>query len=539
MLKLSMNDFQFTIALNHWKLVVVFMLVLLVAIPCLAQKEANVWMVGDDFGFDFNHGRFQVFDRSIFDSTVAATSASICNKETGELLFYSDGENVYDKNFNIMPNGRGIISGRLWGQHTLIIPVPNERDKYYLFTALSLAERSENGLYYTVIDITLNGGLGDVVAETKNTLIFAEAIEALTGTIHNNGTDFWLVTHERGTDRFVIFPISNEGVGEPSFYSYGPIYDLFPTSIRHGMIQISPDRTMLAFNMNISENRVGQRNEASPLELYDFDASTGAISKRRVLGEYPNVMTVLFSPDNSKLYMGSYNWESRSEAPPLYGLLWQFDLSAGSLDEIIQSQDSIKWGFNPLGILDTVPLPSFKLQLGPDGRLYNGAMGIQQNENRVMQRVLFYLESPNAPLRNTKPDFVYLDSPNNKNLRTDPYHFEQSFPNFMQYYFNGLEPKQPIITPEECRNIEILVYPNPTEDFIRLEGSIENCLYPVQITIYNALGQLLRKIEVINEPFPEIDLSTYASGVYFTVIETFNRVEVKRIIKNNHTHTSK
>ena len=70
-----------------------------------AQKEANVWITGDDYGLDFNYGRFRVFDREAFGSNVAATSVSISDKKTGELLFYSDGANVWDKNFNIMPNG--------------------------------------------------------------------------------------------------------------------------------------------------------------------------------------------------------------------------------------------------------------------------------------------------------------------------------------------------------------------------------------------------------------------------------------------------
>lgn len=507
-----------------------FLICVIMLTPCFAQKEANVWITGDDYGFDFNYGRFLVFDRKAFGSNVAATSVSICNKETGELLFYSDGANVWNKNFDIMPNGKGIISGRLFGQHTLIIPMPGEADKYYLFTVKSIAEANDNGLYYSVIDMSLNGGLGDVIPGTKNTLFFPDAVEALTGTIHTNGRDFWLVTHERGTDRFVIFPVTTQGVGKPSFYSFGPAYDPFPGGVSDGCIQISPDRSMMAFNMNISENIVGKKNEVSPLELYDFDAGTGTISDRRVLGEFPSIQTILFSPDNSKLYMGSYNWE---KWPPMYGLLYQFDLSAGSLGDIIQSQDSIKWGFKPIKNLpDTiVPLPSFKLQLGPDGRLYNGAMGIQQNENGVMQRVLFYLDRPNAPLRQTKPEYRYLDSPNNKSLRTDPYLSEQSFPNFMQYYFNGLEPVDNSITPDECANIKLTLYPNPTEDFLSVKSSIENCLFPARIKIYNALGQYLQEVRVVTEPFPKIDLRTYPSGIYFLVMETFNRAEVKKVVK--------
>ena len=491
-----------------------------------AQKEANVWITGDDYGLDFNYGRLRVFDREAFGSNVAATSVSISDKKTGELLFYSDGANVWDKNFNIMPNGGGIISGRLFGQHALIVPMPATPDRYYLFTAKRVDGDNDNGLYYTVIDMSLNAGSGDVIPETKNTLIFPDALEVLTGTVHDNGRDFWLLTHEDGTDRFAVFLITAQGVGEPAFHAFGPVYDAYRYG---GVAQISPDRSMMAFNINVDRNLSGQaNNETSPLEVYDFDANTGEISNRRVLGDFPSIMTLLFSPDNTKLYMGSYSWGE----PVLFGLLWQFDLSAGSIDEIIQSQDTIKWGFRPIGLPDTdpVPLPSFKLQLGPDGRLYNGAMGIQRNENRIMQRVLFYLDRPNATLEEADPKFRYLDSPNNRNLRTDGFEVEQSFPNFMQYYFNGLEPVDNV-TPDECAGIVLTVYPNPSEDFLFVESSIENCLFPAHIGIYNASGQLLQETRVFREPFPKIDLRTYPSGVYFLIIETFNRTEVKKVIK--------
>jgi len=438
-------------------------------------------------------------------------------------MFYSDGSNVWDRNFCIMPNGRDLIGGRLFGQHALIVPMPGSSDRYYLFTLQRFEE--DYGLYYTVIDMSLNGGLGDVVPGTKNTMLLSNPLEVLTGTIHDNGRDFWLLTHEDGTDRFVVYPITAQGIMPPVFYPFGPAYD---GSTYGGMIQISPDRSMMAFNISISQNIDGQVNESSPLEWYDFDPSTGEISNRRVLGEFPSIFTLLFSPDNSKLYFGSYS----SPKPALYDLLWQYDLSAGSLDEIIQSLDSTTWGFKTSDRFSTpVPLPSFKLQLAPDGRLYNGAMPRYPNGNRVIHRILFYLDRPNAPLRNAEPKFRFLDSPNNTNLRTDGYGFEQAFPNFMQYYFNGLEPIDNSLTPGECAGIVLTVYPNPSEDFVSIKSSIDNCLFPANIKIYTASGQFLQEASIFSEPFPQIDIRTYPSGVYFLIIETFNRTEVKKLIK--------
>ncbi|MFD2033397.1 T9SS type A sorting domain-containing protein [Belliella marina] len=502
-----------------------YLLVFLFAITeSVAQKEANVWITGNDFGIDFNHNRFRVFNREAYGPNLAAaTSVSICNKETGDLLFYSDGNNVWDRNFRMMPNGRGLISGRLFGQHALIIPMPGTPDKYYLFT-LKRLEEEDDGLYYTVIDMSLNGGLGDVVPETRNTMLLTNPLEVLTGTIHENGRDFWVLTHEDDTDRFVVFPITSQGVGQPILQAFGLSYDDYKYG---GMAQFSPDRSMLAFNINISRNSIPSVNEYSPLELYDFNAETGDLSNRRVLGNSPNIQSILFSPDNSKLYMGSYNLEE----PALYDLLWQYDLSANSLEDIIKSLDNITWGYKLNDSFSTpAPLPSFKMQLGPDGRLYNGAMPRNFTETRDLQRMIFYLDNPNDPLDRVITKSRYLDSSNNRNQPNSGV-FEQSFPNFMQYHFNGLDPIDNSTTQEDCAEITLTIYPNPSEDFVSIKGSIANCLFPAYIKIYNASGQFLQEVEVFNEPFPQIDIRTYPTGVYFLNIETFNRIEVKKVIK--------
>ncbi|MFW5761394.1 MAG: T9SS type A sorting domain-containing protein [Cyclobacteriaceae bacterium] len=488
-------------------------------IQATAQKEANVWITGDNYGFDFNYGRFRVFDRNPL-SRNGATTASICDKETGELLFYSDGNTVYDKNFNIMPNGKGIISGSLFGQQdALIMPAPGQTNKYYLFTVSSVEGARENGLYYTLIDLSLNGGRGDVVTETKNTLIFADASEAITGTIHDNGKDFWLATHERGSDRFVIFPVTDRGVEDPAFYSFGPIYTSFPGGGSDGSIQISPDRTLLTFNMN-------QDDTVSPVELYDFDAGTGAISNRRELGEYSQVSTLIFSPDNSKLYMGSYNWESW---PPLYGYLFQYDLTAGSIDTIINSRDSIRWQPRPTTFPIEVPVPSYNLQIGPDGRLYNGYITTTINENlNAEQRLLFLINEPNAILKYSYPSYIFIDYFKTNHWDDN----EQSFPNFMQYYFNGLEPDDPIIMPKDCKDINFVIYPNPTDDDISImSNKMDNCLYPVKIIVYNAQGKKLQAYDLPVGPLPVIDLVNYGAGIYLVKLQSFNQTIVKKIIK--------
>ena len=274
-------------------------------------------------------------------------------------------------------------------------------------------------------------------------------------------------------------------------------------------------------------NAVYSSEDEAPLELYDFDATTGIISNRRVLGNYKELISGLFSPDNSKLYFSHFG-ENSALGEPLY----QFDLNAGNLEDIIASMFPLSWEWQPFpdqqNIID--PGPACDLQLAPDGRLYNSCIGIADNGKGVIRRIIFFLDNPNSPGNLASPNYRFLDSPNNN---TKGSVIGQEFPNFIQSYFNNLEPVNNQVTPDECAATELILYPNPTTDFLAIDSAIENCLFPAKIKIYNNLGQIIDSFEVLSKPFPSINISNYSPGTYYMMIETFNKFSVKKIIKKS------
>ena len=68
-----------------------------------SQGEANIWYFGGNAGLDFNSG-----------SPVALTGSQMSTEEgcstisnsSGQLLFYTDGITVWDRNHNIIPTAR-------------------------------------------------------------------------------------------------------------------------------------------------------------------------------------------------------------------------------------------------------------------------------------------------------------------------------------------------------------------------------------------------------------------------------------------------
>ena len=67
-----------------------------------SQSQTNHWNFGKQAGLNFNNGMVNVMTDSEMDTP--AGSASISDK-LGNLLFYTNGQTVWNKNHTIMENG--------------------------------------------------------------------------------------------------------------------------------------------------------------------------------------------------------------------------------------------------------------------------------------------------------------------------------------------------------------------------------------------------------------------------------------------------
>ncbi len=153
------------------------------------QGEANIWYFGDKAGLDFNSG-----------SPVALTNGQMTTDEgcavlsnnLGQLLFYTDGITIYNKNHQVMLNGTGLLGHPSSTQSATIVPKPGSTNLYYVFT--QTVNAGPNGLRYSVIDLNLDGGLGGVTSD-KNVFVTAPSCEKLAVVKHANNVDFWILVH--------------------------------------------------------------------------------------------------------------------------------------------------------------------------------------------------------------------------------------------------------------------------------------------------------------------------------------------------------
>ncbi len=332
-----------------------------------AQKEKNVWYFGGGFaqgptsgsGIDFNTSPPTLLTASGMYSNEG--SAVMSDKTTGTLLFYTNGVTIYNKNHQPMANGTGLNGSTSATQSALIIPVPCSTTQYYVFIMYSQA--IIYGLTYSIVDMSLNGGLGGVT--TKNTSISSQFVtEKLTAIKHANGQDYWLIYHsfpncppfnpQATSSQFNVRLISSAGVGPATAYNAGtPYIDLGNTSSNPatlGYLRPSHDCKLLAAaiqNQNV-------------IDILDFNNATGAISTKYSFAPgHTGGYGVEFSPDNTKLYFSTGNSVTANA-----GMLAQFDLSSGVAATIAASKQII-FSYN-----SPADGGGGSLLLAPDGKIY-------------------------------------------------------------------------------------------------------------------------------------------------------------------------
>ncbi len=315
-------------------------------ITLLSQNQYNVWYFGNGAGLDFSSGVPVPLTNGQINTLEGC--AVISDPEDGRLLFYTDGVTVWDATHRPMPNGNDLKGHWTSAQSALIVPNPGDTNIFYVFTAgagfYHTANDPNNGVRYSVVNMQLNGGRGDVIEKNIELLERGRGVEMLNATRHCNGRDYWVVAHELKSNRFFMYLVTPSGITDSVITSIGSVLsgDLGALS----MGKFSPNGKMLA---------VATPGEQT-LELYDFDNASGRLLNYRLIASDWYYYGLEFSPDNSKLYVASI---ARLTEPDF---LYQFDLNAGDIQAIRNSRYQLH---REEGRWDGA-----QCQLGPDNRIY-------------------------------------------------------------------------------------------------------------------------------------------------------------------------
>lgn len=258
----------------------------------------NRWYFGMLAGLNFNGGPTVLTDGAY---NAGEGGASISDA-SGNLLFYTDGVTIWNKNHSPMPNANGDLMGDWDGtQGSLIVQRPGSTTQYYVFTCPSFAGAA-TGLRYSIVDMTLDSGNGNVTG-TKN-MVFPSlpagliTSEKLTAVRHCNGTDWWIITHDMsaaGSNTYRAWRFSSAGLSNMTTSSAGTTF-----------LSGTPTQAIGWMVGNHTGNRIATAcYNKQTVDLADFDNNTGLVSNARISTGLATVYGLEFSPNDSKLYVAS------------------------------------------------------------------------------------------------------------------------------------------------------------------------------------------------------------------------------------------
>jgi len=465
-----------------------------------AQKYDNIWIVGNGYWpkqtiLDFSTGSL-VVDTVFANMPMSRAGVSICDSY-GNLELYTNSIQVHNSQYQLMQNGDSLNPGQLandfrlvgypLAESSIVVPHSADTNKYYLFHqsityASDIAGFGEK-LYYTLIDMGANGGLGAI--EKKNYIIETDSLckGQLEVVKHGNGKDWWLIQALGGSNGFYCYLITGDTI-ILNHKQYIGNNNRFTGYEHTGQAGFSSDGTLYA--------RYDYKND---LDVFNFDRCTGLFSNPLHIVVQDSFDTVggafvgggiEFSSNNRYLYVSS-----------LYKI-YQFDMQAANIPQSKTTVASYD------GFVDGLSTIFGFLQLAPDGKIYGYAEST---------RYLHTIHNPDVGgvACNVGQHDVYIHYYNG--------HFLSHFPHYRTPPLAGSPCDTLTNTPRMATNKltpTIHLYPNPANQELVVESLGGRFHSTTSFEVYNALGQIVQREQASKADFYSYTLNTskLGNGVY-------------------------
>ncbi|MES2486371.1 MAG: T9SS type A sorting domain-containing protein, partial [Bacteroidota bacterium] len=333
-----------------------YMCILLYGYTAIGQKNDH-WQLGkSDLDFSTNPNTVNTVS-TINGNNYGKASVSDSN---GDLLFYTDGIDVWTKNHTIMTNGDDISP---WPQYmgvVLIVPHPGDINKYFIFRTFTVISSNDgpsiSSYYvYSVVDFS-NNALGEITINPDSIYPLNQYTAKVADLTHYatyspmvcvksySGNFYWLILQDG--NNLLSCKIDNNGINSPVISTFGnnTIYNVINSPSYNGSLNgISKSMFRLASNGTISklyglEYSTLSSNNPDPLshrsKFYslDFNDSTGIFTNFQQIQTY-------FSTDN---YGISNNFELSPDLQKAYFVQYKAPVYSNTTNNAIDGQIIVK-----------------------------------------------------------------------------------------------------------------------------------------------------------------------------------------------------
>ncbi len=295
------------------KQVVVILFLFIVSDELIFSQGINShWPIGYySLGNDPNQKARLIFNSSSFsyqheyrNMNFRGTQATLSDMN-GSFLMSSNGVWIANALNDTMMNGSGLNpswdvavhpNGLLIFNGNVFLPFPGDSNKYLLIHEAKLGQFSidPTRVYYSVIDITLDGGLGAVIQ--KNDTILEDTLSwGLAACKHANGRDWWVVAVHDGNPLIYKMLFTSDGLSNISTQQLNYTFNTWGNA---SQILFSQQGDKFLYNSGVNQTQSGY------VLITDFDRCTGDFSNEQVIpvstGAY--LWGLAFSPSGEYVY---------------------------------------------------------------------------------------------------------------------------------------------------------------------------------------------------------------------------------------------
>lgn len=296
------------------------------------QLHRSNWLFGDYASVSFATGQPVPNNLALVNNTIKCFENAVSMSDSaGNLLFYSNGRDLWDSNHQqvnsgnlfgwdlILPSPNGYNGTSVGG--FMSFPAPKQPGKYYLVWAPSMEIKQDPNqtqfgkIAWVIYDAVANtvSGFQNLTNPVINYVFNYPTSFGLSESInivpHCNGVDYWIIARGldlAGTNGYYYSFLVNENGLTPN--AAPVISGPFPPSLFSSTSDFKSNPAGDKIVCKTANKNIGS--------IYDFDASTGLLSNPTLLpSSDPNVSNVaaqgiIFSPDGQYIY--SSTWQNQN-----------------------------------------------------------------------------------------------------------------------------------------------------------------------------------------------------------------------------------
>ena len=272
------------------------------------------WLFGDGHHIAFPSGGAAVVQPAPTTTFNPANGSAAVSDLSGSLLFYTDGEKIWDRT-HTQVSGPALGGSSQSAMAAIILPPKAGSNVYHVFAAPQQQSGPIHHSAVTVAGTTVSSGW----TTTPLTMAGSRFGEQFALISHEDCERYWLVHCKRDSvSSYLVDPTTLPSISPGGSIGIINSYERF-------CMAASTDGTMIAYSSN------GNRITNTSVRILDFNRSTGALALRATVGA--NVPSLLyygveFSQSGDHLYFTTYGRRRRNTRPPTpaeNGKLFRFD----------------------------------------------------------------------------------------------------------------------------------------------------------------------------------------------------------------------